>query len=173
MHSETTGSFSRNHLTALRMAIVRDLTNTNWWRRCGEKGIFLPWCWGYTLVRDTLKDLVKVIKTKKMRMRLEHSNTIWKSWGKMGRTCDNINYKVFLSLDDIIARSFWINLIEQWEINPKPGKHNLLPFQSKCPKKDLKEWKKATQDAKKYLQTKIPTSPSSPKPRNSSQLGNI
>lgn len=96
----------------------------------GEGGIFLPWCWGYTLVRDTLKDLVKVIKTKKMRMRLEHSNTIWKSWGKMGRTCDNINY-----------RSFWINLIEQWKINPKPGKHNLLPFQSKCPKKDLKEWK--------------------------------
>ena len=33
--------------------------------------------------------------------------------------------------------------------------------------------KKATQNAKKYLQTKIPTSNSSPKPTNSSQWGNI
>ena len=67
-------------------------------------------------------------------MRLEHSNTIHKMSSKsqtskgqegfyeslkenIGRIREDINYEVFWGLDDFIARSFGIHLLDQWEIS--------------------------------------------------------
>ena len=56
---------------------------------------------------------------------------------------------------------------------PKPGKCTCFNFKAGVQKRKPSEMKKATQNAKKYLQTKIPTSNSSPKPTKSSRCGNI
>ena len=89
------------------------------------------------------------------------------------RTCEDINCKVFLGFDDFIARSFGIHLLEQWEINQNQENATYFNFKAAFLKRKPSEIKKATQNAKKYLQTKIRSSNSSPKPRNISQCGNI
>ena len=89
------------------------------------------------------------------------------------RTCEDINCKVFLGLDDFLAKSFGIHLLEQWEINQNEENATYFNFKAGVQKRKPLEMKKATWNAKKYLQTKIPTSNSPPKPTNSSQYGNI
>ena len=78
-----------------------------------------------------------------------------------------------MGFDDFIARSFGIHLLEQWEINQNQENATYFNFNAGVQKRKPSEMKKATQNAKKYLQTKIPTSNSSPKPTNSSQWDNI
>ena len=40
-----------------------------------EKREYPPQCWQQTLIRDTVKDRERLIKTKKTGMRLEHTLT--------------------------------------------------------------------------------------------------
>ena len=35
------------HLTLVRIAIIKKPTNNKCWRRCGEKGTLLPYCWAH------------------------------------------------------------------------------------------------------------------------------
>ena len=79
---------------------------------------------------------------------------------------------MFLDLDDIIARSFGIHLLEHREINQNQENTTYFNFKAGIQKRKPSGMK-ATQNAKKYLQTKTPTSKSSPKPTKSSQCGNI
>ena len=48
----------------------------------------------------------------------------------IGRRHDDINYNIFFDLDDIIARSFGIHLLEQWEINQ--NQENVIYFNFKA-----------------------------------------
>ena len=152
MQITTTESFSRNHLSAFRMALSEtwqtrtdgegvekreysspDAGNTHWWETRWRIlwGLLKQrkWEWGRTLSNPIHEINSKSLISKGQEGFYESLKE------NIGRTCDDINYKVFLSLDDVIARSFWITLIEQWEINPKPGNYDLHQFQRRCPKK--------------------------------------
>ena len=45
-----------------------------------EKREYPPQCWQQTLIRDTVKDRERLIKTKKTGMRLEHTLTPYTKW---------------------------------------------------------------------------------------------
>ena len=76
----------------------------------------------------------------------------------------DINFKVFLGLDDFIVRSFGIHLLAQWELNPNQENATYFNFKAGVQKSKPSGLKKATRNAKKYLQTKLYTSNSSLKP---------
>ena len=63
----------------------------------------------------------------------------------------DINFKVFLGLDDFIARSFGIHLLAQWEINPNQENTTYFNFKAGIQKSKSSGMKKATRKAKKYL----------------------
>ena len=62
----------------------------------------------------------------------------------------DINFKVFLGLDDFIARSFGIHLLAQWELNPNQENATYFNFKAGVQKSKPSGLKKATQNAKKY-----------------------
>ena len=52
----------RDHLTQVRMAIIKKSTNNECWRGCGEKGTFLHCWWEYKLIEPLWKTVWRFLK---------------------------------------------------------------------------------------------------------------
>ena len=90
-----------------------------------------------------MKDCVRLIKTKKTRMRLEYSLTPYHKYLKVGRDSMKVLRKTGRTRRLQTTRSFWVwmtSLQGQFPRamgnKPKPGKCDLLQFQSRCPIKE-------------------------------------
>ena len=60
----------RYHLTPVRMAIIKKSTNNTFWRKCGEKGTLLHYCWECKLIQQLWKTLWSFLK--KLRIELPY-----------------------------------------------------------------------------------------------------
>ena len=58
----------RYHLTQVSMAIIKNFTNNNWWRECGEKGTLLHCWWECKLVQPLCKTVWRVLKKLKIEL---------------------------------------------------------------------------------------------------------
>ena len=50
----------RDHLTLVRMAIIKESKNNKCWKGCGEKGTFLYCWWKCKLVTATMEDSMEI-----------------------------------------------------------------------------------------------------------------
>ena len=55
----------RNHLTSVRMAIIKKLTDNKCWRGCREKGMLLHCWWDCKLIQPRWKMVWTFLKKKK------------------------------------------------------------------------------------------------------------
>ena len=58
----------RYHLTQVSMSIIKNFTNTNCWRECGEKGTLLHCWWGYKLGQPLWRTVWKFLKKLKIEL---------------------------------------------------------------------------------------------------------
>ena len=66
----------------------------------------------------------------------------------IGKAHEDINYKLFLGLDDFIVRSLGVHLLEQWEINQNQENLTYFNFKAGVQKRKPSGMKEANWNAK-------------------------
>ena len=61
------------HLTALKMAIIKDFTSNKCWRGCGERETLLHCCWECKLVQSLWKTIWRFLKKLKIELPYDHT----------------------------------------------------------------------------------------------------
>ena len=58
----------RQHLTLVRMAIIKKSKNNKYWRRCGEKGMLLHCWWECKLIQPLWKTVWRLLKKLELKL---------------------------------------------------------------------------------------------------------
>ena len=67
----------RDHLTPLRVAIIKKSTNIKCWRGCGEKGALLCFWWEYKLVQSLRKTVCRFLRKPKTELPYDPAIPPW------------------------------------------------------------------------------------------------
>ena len=64
----------KDHLTSVRMTIIKESTNSNCWRGCWEKGMLLNCWWECKLIQSWWRTVWRFLKTLKSRTAIIPNN---------------------------------------------------------------------------------------------------
>ena len=96
---------ARNHLIAVRIAVIKKNPNNKCWQGCGEKGTLLHTWWGYKLVQPIWKTIWRFLKKLKIELWYDPVVQSWVYiWKKQKLIRKDTCNSVFIATLFIIAK---------------------------------------------------------------------